>query len=321
VDLSLFDHDVADRPRALRALADQIDGGDDPWSGVPLVGVRRVVMSGMGSSRFAALIAAHRLERAGIIASAEHASAPSARPDSTTLFVAISASGSSPEVLRAADEHRGRSRLVGMTNTPDSALSGAVDHVVDIAAGKERSGVACRSYTQTIALLLLLEHRLSGSLPDLAARLRTAAMSTEHLLATKDGWLPPLASALDGPDGVWFSAPAGRLGSAHQAALMVREIPRRSAVGCETGDWSHIDVYLTKTLDYRLAVFGGSPWESELRRWTTERNSTVAWIGPGSASSVDVVIPGGDDEVVAALVEITVAELVAQRWWFAGASG
>ena len=38
---------------------------------------------------------------------------------------------------------------------------------------------------------------------------------------------------------------------------MIREGPRRQAVACETGDWAHVDVYLTRTLDYRAIVFAG----------------------------------------------------------------
>jgi hypothetical protein len=52
---------------------------------------------------------------------------------------------------------------------------------------------------------------------------------------------------------------------------MLREGPRLPAVGCETGDWSHVDVYLTKTTDYRLLVFAGSVWEPQLAEWTTAR--------------------------------------------------
>ena len=60
---------------------------------------------------------------------------------------------------------------------------------------------------------------------------------------------------------------------------MLREGPRLAAVGCETGDWSHVDVYLTKTTDYRLLVFAGSGWEPQLAEWTTARGSTVVGVG------------------------------------------
>jgi hypothetical protein len=67
--------------------------------------------------------------------------------------------------------------------------------------------------------------------------------------------------------------------SAQQSALMLREGPRLRATGCETGDWSHVDVYLTKTTDYRLVLFAGSRWEPPLRKWVSGRGSTLVSIG------------------------------------------
>lgn len=43
---------------------------------------------------------------------------------------------------------------------------------------------------------------------------------------------------------------------------MIWEGPRRRAESCETGDWGHIDVYLTKTLDYRALVYTGSRYDA-----------------------------------------------------------
>ncbi len=60
---------------------------------------------------------------------------------------------------------------------------------------------------------------------------------------------------------------------------MVREGPRRAADGCETGDWNHVDVYLTKTLDYRALLFTGSRFDDEARRWMAERRSHVVTVG------------------------------------------
>jgi hypothetical protein len=74
-------------------------------------------------------------------------------------------------------------------------------------------------------------------------------------------------------------APARRLCSAQQGALMLREGPRRFAVGCESGDWAHVDVYLTKNTDYRLLVFAGSSWEDGITEWTLPRSTTVVSVG------------------------------------------
>ena len=97
---------------------------------------------------------------------------------------------------------------------------------------------------------------------------------------------------------------------------MLREGPRLRAYGCETGDWSHVDVYLTKTTDYRMLLLGGSRWEEPLLEWTSQRGSTVVGVGsevPGAACSVRYA--HDDDDDVRLLAETTVAELVAARAW------
>ena len=139
----------------------------------------------------------------------------------------------------------------------------------------------------------------------------SAAEATADLLAREAEWLPGLTEGAIGPQGTHFVAPARRLSSAQQAALMLRETPRLPAVGCETGDWSHVDVYLTKTTDYRLVLFAGSRWEPQLVSWVAERGSTLVSIGgqvPGSAQSVRY--PGDDEDDVRLLTEVLVAELL-----------
>ena len=115
-------------------------------------------------------------------------------------------------------------------------------------------------------------------------------------------------------------APAERLGNAMQGALMVREGPRRAADGCETGDWNHVDVYLTKTLDYRAVMFSGSRFDDDALTWMLDRHSHVVTVGaePDGASAA-VRYPGDDDPIVALLTEVIVAELLAAQWWLASA--
>jgi hypothetical protein len=109
------------------------------------------------------------------------------------------------------------------------------------------------------------------------------------------------------------------MASAQQGALMLREGPRVSASACETGDWSHVDVYLTKNHDYRMLLFAGSSYEEELIGWTTERGSTVVAVGDdvsGATMAVRFAADASDD--VRLLTEVLVPELVAAKLWLAG---
>src|SRR5205085_2906354 len=140
--------------------------------------------------------------------------------------------------------------------------------------------VSCRSYRHTVAVLLALADRLApGTAPDVAGACRRGAAATADLLGRRDSWVEEVAELLGGPDGCWVVGPAARLGSAQQSALMLREGPRVSAHACETGDWSHVDVYLTRTHDYRMLLLPGSAYDAELLRWTRERTSTVVAVG------------------------------------------
>lgn len=228
--------------------------------------------------------------------------------------------GTSGETLVAIEPHRGTSRVVALTNRAESQLAQRCDVVVPMHAGHEAGGVACRTYRHTIGCLLALESQLLGRASP-AHALRRAAEATHDLLDRRRSWLPDLLAATDSPDGVWLLAPVERLASAMQGALMVREGPRRHAAGCETGDWSHVDVYLTKTLDYRAIVYSGSRWAAEAARWMQDRGTTtVAVGGPFPGARCEIRYDGEDDDRVALLTEPLVAELLAAEWWQAGMS-
>lgn len=312
-----FAADLRLKPGVLRRLADTL-ATTNPWTDVVARDVERVVLLGMGSSAYAGGVVAARLRAKGLVASSELASSRLLPGwDAGTLVVATSASGGSVETLDALDRLPPAVDTVALTNTAGSAITERCRTVIDLAAEPEVGGVACRSYQHTLAMLLALEcHLLGGDTAALAATIAAAAEASEHLIATEPSWRPALSELLLGPDGTHFAAPAHRFCSAQQSALMVREGPRLPAVGCETGDWSHVDVYLTKTTDYRLLVYAGSEWEAQLAEWTTARGSTVVGVGgevPGARYQLRY--PGDTDDDVRLLTEVLVAELLAAAAW------
>ena len=312
MDAAAFLDDLEAKPAALLTLVDQ-------WPQWPHIGNGPIVLTGMGSSWFAADVAARRLRRHGIVAVADLASVEATLPPSGDVTViGVSASGRSAETVGMLEAHHGVSHTIALTNDPAASLP--ADQLVLMHAGVERGGVACRTYLHSLVALLALEEQLGDVDLRLVERVRRTAPAIAYLLDRRDGWLPPVIEAIEGTEGMWLLAPAERLGSALQGALMMREGPRRAADGCETGDWNHVDVYLTKTLDYRALLFTGSRFDADALRWMTDRRSHVVTVGaePPTATAA-MRYPGDEDPVVALLTEVLVAELLAAQWWSASA--
>ena len=319
MDTAAFRADLDLIPEALDALADALDAGLPGLERLPALGAARVLVLGMGSSRYAADVVARRYRSVGANVVVELASAellPPAAPD--LAVVAVSATGGSAEVLRAVERYRGTGRLIAVTNRPDSELGRVADVVVPLLAGVEASGVACRTFRATFPVVDAVLEELLGTAPHArfdALATRAAAAANAQLLAASADWVPPLADLLAGPMGTWALAPTERASRAQQSALMLREVPRRAAYASETGDWSHVDVYLTKTQDYRALVFAGSAWDAQALDWMAQRGSRFAAVGrelPGA--ELTLRFTGDGDDSVAALTEMLAGELVADRW-------
>lgn len=309
-----FVRDLERKPEMLRGLADSLETSQ-PW---PRRRSERIVMIGMGSSRFAAGVAATRMRAAGADAVGEYASLEVGTPPGDhVLAIGISASGATEETIEALARHRGSSTTVALTNRSGSAIERAADIVVPMLAGDEDGGVACRSFQHTLALLLALEASTAGG-GDVASAVRRAAEASEDLLERRDAWLPGVADLLAEGPATFTIAPAERLSSAEQGALMLREGPRRTADACEAGDWLHVDVYLTKPLDYRALLFAGSRSDPAIVAWMRDRGARVVAVG-GDVEGVDSAVRyrHDGDPHAALLAEVLVAELVAARWWLA----
>ncbi|MDX6545754.1 MAG: hypothetical protein QOG02_1528 [Gaiellales bacterium] len=298
--------DILAEPEALERVAERLAGSRLER----LLEAPRVLFIGMGSSRYAADTAAALLRGQGVDAHSELASTGSPQPASAeTVAVLISASGGSQETLDALHRHRGTSRVVAITNQPSSALAEAADEAVEVLAGPEQGGIACRSFACTQAVLALM-CGASGE------QIERAAAAARELIDGRERWLGAVADLVAGGAGVWVSGPAERFGSVQQSALMLREAPRIVADACETGDWLHVDVYLTKRPGYVLLLLPGSRYDAELIGWRAERAFELISVGR-ELEGVSMTVPfaGADDHLTAVLVETIVAELLAAELW------
>lgn len=315
MDTARFIEDLQLVPDYLDRMAVLLQGGYPGVAGLPDAG--RILILGMGSSAYAAATAARKARADGVNVQVELASTallPPPAPD--LLVIAVSATGTSVEVLAAAERYRGTGGLVAVTNRPGSPLAAMADYTVEMNAGEEVSGISCRNFRHSLLVIAAVLERYGASYGMLAETAQRAAAGSRAVLDTSGQWLPQVSELLLGPDGTFLVAPAERFSSAAQGSLMIREVPRRPAYGSETGDWSHVDVYLSKTLDYRALVFTGSRWDQQALDWMMPRGAAVVAVGEGvPEADLTVSYPGQEQWLVSALVETMVPELIAWDWY------
>ncbi len=299
-----FGHDLARKADLAHTLSTQ----KYAW---PDLSGQSLVFMGMGSSAFAAQSMVTRLQACGGDATFTLSSNPTPpQSSSAKTLIAISASGNSVETNAAFDAATGYKEKIWLTNAAERG-----SHTVAMHAGEESGGVASLTYLATHVALLRLFESLD-CINGLDKTLEAAAVAIADIYSRKESWLPGLINHIKSPSGSYFISPADRLCNAQQSSLMMREAPRLPSVACETGDWSHIDVYLTKTVDYRAILFPGSQWEDQLFKWTQERGSKVLTIGfdhPQATSSLRY--KNDSDPLVRLLAETTYAEILAQHLW------
>ena len=76
-----------------------------------------------------------------------------------------------------------------------------------------------------------------------------------------------------------------------------------------------MDVYLTKTLDYRALFFSGSRYDEQALESIRQRRSTAISVGPPvDGGAYTIRYPGDDDPLTRLVTEVLVAELVAETW-------
>jgi glucosamine--fructose-6-phosphate aminotransferase (isomerizing) len=123
---------------------------------------RTVITCARGSSDHAATYAKYLIEtRTGILTASAAPSISSVygAPQDLqgSLFIAISQSGKSPDLLAAvAAAKSAGATILALCNTPDAPLTAAADWVIHLRAGTETSVAATKSYLATLAALVQL---------------------------------------------------------------------------------------------------------------------------------------------------------------------
>jgi glucosamine--fructose-6-phosphate aminotransferase (isomerizing) len=186
---------------------------------------RAVVTCARGSSDHAATYAKYLIETRARVLTASAAPSISSvygieQDLRECLFVAISQSGKSPDLLASvAAAKRSGALVVALCNAPESPLTAAADFAIPLWAGVERSVAATKSY---IATLAALAHLVAEWTADAALKSATAALPATLAAAWQLDWraaLPILTPA----EHLYVIGRGLGLGVAQEAALKAKE--------------------------------------------------------------------------------------------------
>jgi len=152
------------------------------------------------------------------------------------LFVAISQSGRSPDLIRQTEDARAAGALtLAIVNDADSPLARACELVLDIQAGPERSVAATKSVLATLAASLALvaawtgDAALSAALARLPERLASAAALD---------W-SPLTAELSRVNRMFTVGRGPGLAIAHEAALKLAETTGVAGMAYSSAELAH----------------------------------------------------------------------------------
>ena len=184
-----------------------------------------VVTCARGSSDHAATYAKYLFEtQLGIVTASASPSVGSvyATPQKMrdALYLVISQSGKSPDLLRNAETARAAgARVVALVNVEDSPLAQLADTVIPLHAGPERSVAATKSYLASLAAILQLGAHWKAERPLLDA---LATLPDELRAAWQADW-SPLTDGLVEAHNLFVLGRGLGLAAAQEAALKFKE--------------------------------------------------------------------------------------------------
>jgi glucosamine--fructose-6-phosphate aminotransferase (isomerizing) len=267
---------------------------------------RFVLLAARGSSDHAALYAKYLIEvllqlPAGLV-SASTTTLYGAKPDlSDVLYLAVSQSGGSPDLISATTAARAQGALtVAVTNNPASDLNSAAELAVDIGAGKEVAVAATKTYSATLLALYLLIDAVRGGQGTAAMDLPAQAA---HALSDME---TPVAEAVARYRYVERMVTTGRgysSATAAEGALKLAETTYLAARAYSGADLLHGPVAAidsdTGVVAIASAGKGGEAMR-EVVQTVRQRGADVLAVGSAAAdtpASSRIVLPATAEEV------------------------
>jgi len=210
---------------------------------------------------------------------------------SGALFLAISQSGRSPDILRLAEAaKRAGALVVGLVNDETSPLAELVDVLVPLRAGPERSVAATKSFLGACTALLHLVSAWSGD-----AELESALAQTPRVLqeAGDCDWSEALL-ALEQAKSLYVVGRGLGLGIAQEMALKLKETCRIHAEAFSAAEVLHGPLALVGPGFPAFVLDPGDEGGESARAVAdtfSQLGAHVAFVGAGSAGGAGLAMP------------------------------
>lgn len=169
-----------------------------------------------------------------------------------SLFVAISQSGKSPDVVAVMeDARRAGHQTLAISNSPDSPLAECCDQVLLLEAGTERSVAATKTYSASILAALALAQAMGAVLPEYEL---PGAKWMQHCRTLAEANAERVVRA----KAVFALGRGYSFGTAHELALKLIECARIACFPFSTADFEHGPRALASP-ESAAVVFEGAP--------------------------------------------------------------
>jgi len=254
-------NDLLEQPSALQATLDGLSKAP------PLTTVfnqlksgkyQRVILTGMGSSYhglyplqlrlFTLPMGIIQLETAELIHYARELIDPA------NLIIVVSQSGQSAEVVQLLELSHQRVTLIGITNTPGSALADQARLTILTFAGEEATA-SCKTYISTLAALTWLGDQLMGERTQFPALAGVPDKVAEYW----SGWhasVEMLSQKLKGVQQLFLLGRGNSMAAACTGALIIKEAARFGAEGMNSAAFRHGPLELISPHTFALVYLG-----------------------------------------------------------------
>ena len=159
---------------------------------------------------------------------------------SRSVVVALSQSGSTPDVVTYVERARERGALtVALTNDPRSELAAAAEATLPLAAGDERSVAATKTFFNELGALVLLAGAAAGREDEVADGLRRAAELAADSIPGLEQAVGPVATAFAYVGRMYVIGRGVEFATAREIALKLTETCRVAAEPLTSTGLSH----------------------------------------------------------------------------------